>query len=924
MRQLEQKGFATREGVQVAPAALEGHRGLLLQAGFTAGQIDAAVSQLQAPTATPRFIPRGDVFDPRTGQFGQPILDPNTGEFKGVRVDGVPFTPGISDVPWGGLVLLHRGIERGLEPLRLLQESTAEALLRGGGDPALQEIMARSRVEGGISQTEGRRELQELFAQRPLTQQIPMQIATDPFIWAAAPSAGTSLGAGAFRLATRASEAGIARATATPTLTHSTQQAPIAVRSFGEAVMQGRPSSLTVEASYAGDRAFLGEVSQLKDLMTKAITRRSIVPQDVLPNVDLPPEYGQFLLGRAPEGLRQVRSVQINMRPYPEYVRGGLEAERIVAAQTPQFPGVFTDLNIIVKEPIAMARMNSVVAELRGVPRVTIRTLAPEKGSRQMIQDADFLARRLRDIGVRVTRTNEVVVPPGEGWNVANPAFNVELRPIQRLPDARQVALNPGEISVGVDPATSSVRVMALSPSARGLAAPIDFTRQFTALRSLPPGDVGLLAARVAPTLNQALTMRLGAGRATAILERLGIDGDRPAELVLSELPQAEMARLADAIVKEATITPPGLTPEERLALRRLISRSQKSAQEIRRGEPRRVATLAPEASPELRELVARGLAPTPAPRPSVPTSPEPQLQPVRAPTVPPVRRAVLDRPTVASQEFQELVARGAESPMVAAPALTPRQVGARLAALARLASLERPLTPAEMARAQGDLAQLNTVALTPTQQARLERERERLRVIAPALGPAVEPLPFPTAMPRPEPFPTSAPAPTPTPFPVPEPIPTPVPTPTTRIPPVTGTTTDTPPPPGRPVVGDPPLRPRFRLPDGSEMPRGRFPKVVTWPQGGAQITLDLETGRRTFGRSQHPPETLPETGFRVVTTQTRRPKVQIIPLGVVTVDVSGDGLVFRRDGAGRFVPQPGLLPQRRPRRRRSMVTRSL
>ena len=568
---------------------------------------------------------------------------------------------------------------------------------------------------------------------------------------------GTSLGVGAFRLAARASEAGITRVAATPTLTHATERAPIAVRSFGEAVMQGRASSLTVEGSYAGDRAFLSEVAQLKDLMTKAITRRSIVPQDVLPNVDLPPEYGQFLLGRAPEGLRQVRSVQINMRPYPEYVRGGLEAERIVAAQTPQFPGVFTDLNIIVKEPIALARMNSVVAELRGVPRVTIRTLAPEEGSVQMIRDADSLARRLRAIGVRVTRSDEVVVPPGEGWNVANPAFNVELRPVQRLPDARQWALNPGEISVGVDPATSSVRVMALSPSARGLAAPIDFTRQFTTLSALPPGDVGLLATRLAPTLNQALTMRLGAGRATEILERVGIDGDRPAELVFSELPQAEMVRLADDIVDEATITPPGLTPEERLELRRLISRSQESALEIRRGEPRRVATLAPEVSPELQELVARGVAPaTVALRPEVAARTElrelversgfapempapaavapevtPQLQRAVAPTVARPSAEVMDRPVGATPELQELVARGV-APATPVPIVrfNPRQIGVRLATLTRTANraeMGRPLTDLEQARARNYIEDLSAVALTPAQQARLDAELARL-----------------------------------------------------------------------------------------------------------------------------------------------------------------------------------------------------
>lgn len=54
---LEQMGFASDEGVFVGQAALEGQRDLLLRAGFTPGQIDAAVQQLTIPTAEPRPRP---------------------------------------------------------------------------------------------------------------------------------------------------------------------------------------------------------------------------------------------------------------------------------------------------------------------------------------------------------------------------------------------------------------------------------------------------------------------------------------------------------------------------------------------------------------------------------------------------------------------------------------------------------------------------------------------------------------------------------------------------------------------------------------------------------------------------------------------------------------------------------------------------
>ena len=105
------------------------------------------------------------------------------------------------------------------------------------------------------------------------------------------------------------------------------------------------------------------------------------------------------------------------------------------------------------------------------------------------------------------------------------------------------------------------------------------------------------------------------------------------------------------------------------------------------------------------------------------------------------------------------------------------------------------------------------------------------------------------------------------------------------------------PPPPG----GDKPkgkLRiPPFNLPGGKTLKAGTYPGIVTWKQGLVRVRLDMRTSQATYRKLRNPG--VPNKTFRVVSTSAKTPDPRTLPLGVVDVVITRQGLTFVRSGRG-------------------------
>ena len=97
----------------------------------------------------------------------------------------------------------------------------------------------------------------------------------------------------------------------------------------------------------------------------------------------------------------------------------------------------------------------------------------------------------------------------------------------------------------------------------------------------------------------------------------------------------------------------------------------------------------------------------------------------------------------------------------------------------------------------------------------------------------------------------------------------------------------------GRPRVRPPP--PRFRLPDGSELPPGVFPRIVQFGRGVVLERVDLQTGRRTFSKKPRGVSGNPEESFSVVKTTDQPPKVRSFVGGLFKYRVGRREVTFRR-----------------------------
>ena len=115
--------------------------------------------------------------------------------------------------------------------------------------------------------------------------------------------------------------------------------------------------------------------------------------------------------------------------------------------------------------------------------------------------------------------------------------------------------------------------------------------------------------------------------------------------------------------------------------------------------------------------------------------------------------------------------------------------------------------------------------------------------------------------------------------------------------------------PSGGPRIKTPPERPRpktdavkqkrglpdFELPKGiKRLPKGFFPKVVSWPQGAVQITYDLTTGRITY-KGRKPDKKTPREGFKVTRLTRTPPPPRVLDMGVTDALVTRGSLKFRR-----------------------------
>ena len=92
---------------------------------------------------------------------------------------------------------------------------------------------------------------------------------------------------------------------------------------------------------------------------------------------------------------------------------------------------------------------------------------------------------------------------------------------------------------------------------------------------------------------------------------------------------------------------------------------------------------------------------------------------------------------------------------------------------------------------------------------------------------------------------------------------------------------------------------PRFRLPDGTFLPSGVYPREVTWPQGQVQVTMDLATGKKVFRRRTSKQRVKAREGFKVVSTSKARPVDREFRHGFVNINVRPTRLTFRRRRGG-------------------------
>ena len=87
---------------------------------------------------------------------------------------------------------------------------------------------------------------------------------------------------------------------------------------------------------------------------------------------------------------------------------------------------------------------------------------------------------------------------------------------------------------------------------------------------------------------------------------------------------------------------------------------------------------------------------------------------------------------------------------------------------------------------------------------------------------------------------------------------------------------------------------PDFELPKGKRLPKGFFPKTVSWPQGAVQITYDLATGRTTY-KGRTPDKKSPRDGFRVTQITRTPPPPRVLDMGVTDALVTTGSIRFRR-----------------------------
>ena len=88
---------------------------------------------------------------------------------------------------------------------------------------------------------------------------------------------------------------------------------------------------------------------------------------------------------------------------------------------------------------------------------------------------------------------------------------------------------------------------------------------------------------------------------------------------------------------------------------------------------------------------------------------------------------------------------------------------------------------------------------------------------------------------------------------------------------------------------------PRFRLPDGTELPAGWFPHIVQWPQGNVLITRDLQTGQTTY-KGRKADKTSARKGFKVLSMSRRTPVGGELDIGAFLAKSTEDILAFRPD----------------------------
>ena len=149
--------------------------------------------------------------------------------------------------------------------------------------------------------------------------------------------------------------------------------------------------------------------------------------------------------------------------------------------------------------------------------------------------------------------------------------------------------------------------------------------------------------------------------------------------------------------------------------------------------------------------------------------------------------------------------------------------------------------------------------------------------------SPAVKVQPEPTA----EREPALEPGPGPT--AVPKPTPAAEPTPAPSMPKASSTKSV--------AVGAPvPKPPVFKLPDGTTLEPGVYPRVIRLTSGISQQTIDLDTGIRTYGRTPPGLETSPlRPSFRVLRTGRTAPPMRTFGMGVVELVVTGQGVSVKK-----------------------------